>query len=150
MTGSFWAWYGKAPLAIRASFALLVTLAFLLVPAPLDHWTFIHAYRPDLYDLDWARMLRLVGWWPTWVLAALALWLHRRELDAALARRQALLLALSPAASALLCATHSPGSPAVQTAAPASTRTSPVVGWTIWLTAYICGCRASGSTLTVS
>ena len=103
MTGSFWAWYGKAPLAIRASFALLVTLAFLLVPAPLDHWTFIHAYRPDLYDLDWARMLRLVGWWPTWVLAALALWLHRRELDAALARRQALLLALSPAASALLC-----------------------------------------------
>jgi membrane-associated phospholipid phosphatase len=37
------------------------------------------------------------------VLAALALWLHRRQVDAALARRQALLLALSPAASALLC-----------------------------------------------
>ena len=103
MTGSLWKSYAKTPLAIRASIALLVTLAFLLVPAPLDHWTYTHAYHRNLYDLDWARMLRLVGWWPAWVLAALALWLHRRAVDAALARRHALLLALSPAVSALLC-----------------------------------------------
>lgn len=103
MTGSVWKSYAKAPLAIRASFALLVTLAFLLVPAPLDHWTYTHAYSRQLYDRDWARLLRLVGWWPTWVLAALALWLHRRSMDAALARRHAFLLATAPAASALLC-----------------------------------------------
>jgi len=103
VSGSVWKSYAKAPLAARASFALLVTLAFLLVPAPLDHWTYVHVYHADLYDLDWARLLRMVGWWPTWLLAALALWLHRRAVDAALARRQALLLALAPAASALLC-----------------------------------------------
>lgn len=103
MNRSVWTSYAKAPLAIRASLALLVTLAFLVVPAPLDHWTYVHAYHRNLYDLDWARMLRLVGWWPTWVLAAFALWLHRRAVDAALARRHALLLALSPAASAFLC-----------------------------------------------
>ena len=90
-------------MAIRASFALLVTLTCLLVPALLDHWTYVHVYRRDLYDLDWARGLRLVGWWPTWALAAFALWLQRREVDAALAKRQALLLAGSVAASGLLC-----------------------------------------------
>ena len=103
MIGSAWRSYAKAPLAMRASVALLVTLAFLLVPAPLDHWTYVHVYYPDLYDRDWARMLRLVGWWPTWALAALALWLHRRGDDAALARRQAFLLAGSVVASGLLC-----------------------------------------------
>jgi membrane-associated phospholipid phosphatase len=95
--------YAQAPLAIRASIALPVILTFLLVPALLDHWTYTHVYQRNVYDLDWARMLRLVGWWPTWALAALALWLHRREADAALARRQALLLAGSLAASGLLC-----------------------------------------------
>jgi len=103
MNRSFWTWYALAPLPLRAAAALAVTLAFLLVPLPLDHWTYVHAFRPGLYDLDWARLLRLVGWWPTWVLAALALWLHRRVVDAALARRRALLLALTPAVSALVC-----------------------------------------------
>ena len=103
MRHDLWKWYSEAPLATRASIAILVTLAFLLVPASLDHWTYVHVYQRDLYDRDWARMLRLVGWWPTWALAALALWLHRRAAHAALARRQALLLAGSVAVSGLLC-----------------------------------------------
>jgi len=98
-----WKSYAGAPLAIRASIALLVTLACLLVPALLDQWAYVHLYRRDLYGFDWARGLRLMGWWPTWALAAFALWLQRREVDAALAKRQALLLAGSVAASGLLC-----------------------------------------------
>ena len=103
MKRNAWRSYANAPLALRALIALAVTLAFLLVPAPLDHWTYAHAYRPNLYDRDWARLLRLVGWWPTWALATLALWLQRRRADAALARRQALLLAGSVVVSGLLC-----------------------------------------------
>ena len=97
-----WKSYAQAPLPIRAALALLVTLAFLVVPAPLDHWTYVHAYHRDLYNLDWARLLRLVGWWPTWALAAFALWLHRRGSGAAPARRQALLLVGSVTAGGLL------------------------------------------------
>jgi len=100
---SAWKSYANAPLALRAPIALAVTLAFLLVPAPLDHWTYVHAYCPNLYDRDWARLLRLVGWWPTWALATLALWLQRRRADASLAARQALLLAGSVVVSGLLC-----------------------------------------------
>ena len=103
MRHNVWKSYANAPLALRALMALAVTLAFLLVPAPLDHWTYVHAYRPNLFDRDWARLLRLVGWWPTWALATLALWLQRRRTDAALARRQATLLAASVAAGGLLC-----------------------------------------------
>ena len=100
---NLWKSYAGAPLAIRVGIALLVILACLLVPASLDHWTYAHVYHRDLYDRDWARMLRLFGWWPTWALAALSVWLHRRGADAALATRQALLLAGSVAASGLLC-----------------------------------------------
>ena len=103
MKRNVWKSYANAPLALRALMALAVTLAFLLVPAPLDHWTYVHAYRPNLYDRDWARLLRLVGWWPTWALATLALWLQRRRADASLAGRQARLLAGSVIVSGLLC-----------------------------------------------
>ena len=96
-------WYGRAPLAVRATIALVVILGSLLAPAPLDHWAYVHLSLPNVYDLDWGRMLRMVGWWPTWALASLAIWLQRRGADAALARRQALLLAGSVAASGLLC-----------------------------------------------
>ncbi|HTT69264.1 MAG TPA: phosphatase PAP2 family protein [Gemmatimonadales bacterium] len=95
--------YAGAPLTVRVTVATLAMLACLLVPASLDHWMFAHVYRPNLYDLDWARLLRLMGWWPTWALASLALWLQRRSADAVLARRQAILLAGSVVASGLLC-----------------------------------------------
>jgi len=96
-------WYAQAPLAARVALALAVVLGSLLVPAPLDHWAYVHLSLPNVYDLDWGRMLRMVGWWPTWALAALAIWLHRRGADAALAARQALLVAGSVLAGGLLC-----------------------------------------------
>lgn len=95
--------YQAAPLPVRVAIALAVILGALLVPAPLDHWTYLHLSIPNVYDLDWGRLLRMVGWWPTWALAATAVWLQRRRFDAALAWRQALLIAGSVAAGGLLC-----------------------------------------------
>ena len=91
----------RRPLAARVAFALALTLAALLVPALADSWTYHHLYQRNLYDLDWARMLRVVGSWPSWLIAALALWLHQRGADGA--GRRAMLLALSPAAGGILC-----------------------------------------------
>jgi membrane-associated phospholipid phosphatase len=102
---SFWANYGERPLAIRASVALAVTLAFLAVPAVADHWAYLHLSHAHLYDLDWARLLRLMGWWPTWVLLALTLWLHERgsTTTGPAANHRALLVAGSPAVAGVLC-----------------------------------------------
>ena len=102
---SYWTSYDRRPLALRAAVALAVTLAFLVVPAFADQWMYAHAYHRNLYDLDWARLLRLMGWWPTWALMAFTLWLHERSLapTAAVATRRALLLAGSPAVAGILC-----------------------------------------------
>jgi len=51
--------------------AVVVVLAHLL-----DRWAFHHVVVRDVYNHDWGRMLRVVGYYPTWVLAALALALH--------------------------------------------------------------------------
>ena len=100
---TFWKSYARAPLAVRALTATVITLAVFAVPAPADRWVFAHVYHERLYDLDWARFLREMGWWPSWAIAALALWLHRRGADPAAARRGALLLAGSPALGGILC-----------------------------------------------
>jgi undecaprenyl-diphosphatase len=49
---------------------------------------------------DWGRLLRVMGFLPTWLAAALALWLHERGTIAA-AKRRALLLIGSPIAAGL-------------------------------------------------
>jgi membrane-associated phospholipid phosphatase len=95
----WWAW----PLPVRAGIALAVTFAFLAVPAMADQWVYAHWYRANIYDLDWARMLRILGFWPTWAILALVLWLHQKDVDRPLAKRRALLLAGAPAASGILC-----------------------------------------------
>jgi len=100
---SYWTDYGRKPLALRAGVALAITLAFLVVPAFADQWVYAHIYHKNLYDLDWARMLRLMGWWPTWALLAFTLWLHERAADPVAARRRALLVAGSPAMAGILC-----------------------------------------------
>lgn len=102
---SYWDNYGQRPLALRATVALAITLAFLLVPAVADQWVYLHFHHKHLYDLDWARLLRLMGWWPTWALLALTLWLHERGSapTAAMAKRRALLVAGAPAVAGILC-----------------------------------------------
>lgn len=60
----------------------------------LDPWAHAALARPGVYDRDWGRLLRVLGYVPTWLLAALALWLHDRRTGAG--GRRAATLALSP------------------------------------------------------
>ncbi len=100
---SVWKWYAKAPLAARAAFAFVITASFLAVPALFDTAVYHAVYHKDIYALDWARLLRVQGFLPTWWIVALAMWLVEREQDAARAARRAWLLAASPALAGLLC-----------------------------------------------
>jgi membrane-associated phospholipid phosphatase len=61
-----WAWLGVALLAF-------------LVASLVDGWAFHHLQRPNVYDQDWGRALRSVGYWPLWMILSLALWLVDRK-----------------------------------------------------------------------
>lgn len=52
-------------------------LCFVLALA-LDRWGWDHLRRDGIYDRDWGRLLRIMGFWPTWVAGAVALVLHDR------------------------------------------------------------------------
>lgn len=62
----------------------------------LDRVAYDHLAYVGVYEHEWGRLLRIVGFWPTWFAAALILWLHERGTIAS-ARRRALLLMTSPA-----------------------------------------------------
>jgi membrane-associated phospholipid phosphatase len=98
-----WTWYSRAPLALRATVALVITLAFLLVPAFGDRWAYAHLYIPDVYGRDWAMALRAVGTLYVWIPVALVIWLSQREQEAAAAKKNAYLLLGSPILAGLLC-----------------------------------------------
>ena len=95
--------YARAPLAARASVALIITLAFLAGPAMLDGWGYHHLYYVNVYDHDWARMLRVMGFWPTWIVVGLVIWFNERDSDRAAAKRRANFVIWIPAASGVLC-----------------------------------------------
>ncbi|HYV95831.1 MAG TPA: phosphatase PAP2 family protein [Gemmatimonadaceae bacterium] len=65
----------------------------------IDQWVSAHVVYARVYDSDGGRLLRVIGFWPTWVVAALVLWLHEGRTP--LARHRALLLAGSPAVSGI-------------------------------------------------
>lgn len=90
-------------LATRTALLLACVLVIGGLPMFADHWVYAHVYHANLYDLDWARFLRELGWLPTWWTVALALWLHQRAADAPRAAKRALYLALTPAAAGLIC-----------------------------------------------
>lgn len=62
-------------LPLRTFAAILVILA---VAAALDRAVFTYVIWTDVYSEDWGRLLRVMGHLPTWLVAALALWLHDR------------------------------------------------------------------------
>lgn len=76
------------------------TIVMLVAAVALSHladaWGWQHLISPGVYDRDWGRLFRIVGFLPLWLLLALALWLVTRN------RRTALLLALVPTAGGLL------------------------------------------------
>jgi len=62
-----------APAWLRFSIvaAVLVASAF-----ALDGWVYDHVVYARVYEEDWGRLLRVQGFWPLWLLAAVALVLN--------------------------------------------------------------------------
>jgi undecaprenyl-diphosphatase len=56
-----------------------VALALFGVAFAIDRWAFHHLQKPNVYDQDWGRALRSVGYWPLWMVLSLALWLVDRK-----------------------------------------------------------------------
>ena len=103
MSDGAWKSYAKAPLAVRATIALAITLACLAIPAFGDQWTYAHIYQAKVYDHDWAMALRACGTLYIWIPVALIFWLVKREQDPAGAKRTGLLMLGAPALAGLLC-----------------------------------------------
>ncbi len=77
-------------------------VVFGALPMLADKFVYDHLYHAKLYDLDWARFLRLMGWLPTWGIVALVLWLHERPEAAQRAATRAWYLITAPLAGGLL------------------------------------------------
>ena len=77
----------------------IVALIGLIVAHLLDPLGFHYLRYPEVNSQDWGRLLRVMGFLPTWLIAAAALALHDRA--RALRFRRANLLLFSPALSGL-------------------------------------------------
>jgi membrane-associated phospholipid phosphatase len=83
-----------APGFLRSNWrVLVVAVVVFALSFTLDAWTYHHVHMAKVYDTDWGRALRSVGFWPLWIALAIALWLHDRN-----ARRAAFLAASVSAA----------------------------------------------------
>jgi membrane-associated phospholipid phosphatase len=76
----------------------LLSIAAIIAAHLGDGWAWMHVVKPDIYDHDFGRMLRMVGYLPVWLLIALGIWLQTRN------RRTALLIGLVPTIGGALCA----------------------------------------------
>ena len=77
-------------------------LVFGALPMLADKWVYDHGYIANVYDRDWARLLRVMGFAPTWGVVALAMWLHERPEAAARASARAWYLVTATLAGGLL------------------------------------------------
>lgn len=84
----------------RPLLLLLVVVALVLAFAG-DRWAYEHVEMARVYDEDWGRLLRIMGFLPTWAAVALGFWLHERGVFAH-ARRRALLIVASPVFAGLV------------------------------------------------
>ncbi len=55
---------------------LLIAAVTFAVASLLDRWAYEHLADMRVYERDWGRLLRIIGYLPLWVLAAAALVLH--------------------------------------------------------------------------
>jgi len=84
---------------MRTPVRLAILATVMIIAAHIgDGWAFRHLVKPDIYEHDFGRMLRMVGYLPVWLLIALGIWLQTRD------RHAGLLLALVPTAGGAICA----------------------------------------------
>ncbi|MHB1329006.1 MAG: hypothetical protein ACYC2K_12480, partial [Gemmatimonadales bacterium] len=57
---------------------LVAALGLLVVAHLLDPAAITHLKYPAANDRDWGRLLRIMGFAPTWFLVAAAFWMHGR------------------------------------------------------------------------
>jgi undecaprenyl-diphosphatase len=62
----------------RAWVMLAVSLALFGAASAVDSWAFHHFRLSGVYDRDWGRALRSMGYWPLWIALSFALWLTDR------------------------------------------------------------------------
>lgn len=93
----------KAHVLVRTLWLLAFVLVFAGLPMLADRWIYDHWYVKNLYDQDWARLFREMGWFPTWVVAALGLWFTQKKADPITAKRHALGLVYAPALAGIVC-----------------------------------------------
>lgn len=58
---------------------LLAVVLALIAASVIDPWVFHHVAYSKVYDQDWGRALRSVGYWPLWMILSLALGLVDRH-----------------------------------------------------------------------
>lgn len=75
---------------------VVVAVVATVVAHLLDPWAWQHLRDPGVYERDWGRAFRVMGYLPVWLMLAAALWLHTRDL------RRAAWLAFTPALGGLL------------------------------------------------
>jgi membrane-associated phospholipid phosphatase len=87
--------------ATSSSWKRWVVLSVVAIVAAhlLDELAWRMVRLPSVYEKDWGRLLRSMGFLPTWLLFALAFWLHQR--DAATRRAHTTFLVLAPALGGL-------------------------------------------------
>jgi len=59
--------------------ALVLAVGALVAATALDGWAYRVLVMPDVYGRDWGRMLRVVGYLPTWAVVSIALALNGPE-----------------------------------------------------------------------
>ena len=96
-------WGGNT--AQRTLWLIGCVVVFGALPMLADRYFYDHWYDKNIYDHDWARLLRVMGFAPTWSIAALAMWLHEKPAGAQRAAARAWYLLTVPFAGGLLAET---------------------------------------------
>jgi membrane-associated phospholipid phosphatase len=80
---------------VRNPRLIAASVAAIVVSLVADRWVFDHVQMARVYDEDWGRLLRIMGFLPTWLAIALGVWLHERGITEH-AKRRAWLIVASP------------------------------------------------------
>lgn len=94
----------EVPVARTAWRALAITLIAFLAASLVDTWVYQNVQNPRVYEQDWGRLMRVMGFLGTWLALAIAVRLVEGTDAASLprARRRAHLLFWTPALGGLV------------------------------------------------